>query len=154
MDFDVLSAGGLFLRQLSQEAPFVWRWSKIENGGSTEWRQVGDHFMAQPIYWANSSFSVKGEKSGQAESLLGRSRTIRSMVYCALCSITAAYAHFSRGAFTSRLVKRQLVTRPPCKNHECEGEAQDATREQHSPRCRNPNLRHTYQFGNRKSVES
>ena len=154
MDFDVLSAGGLFLRQLSQEAPIVWRWSKIENGGSTEWRQVGDHFIAQPIYRVISSSSVKGEKSGQAENLLGRSRTIRSMVYCAFCSIAAACAHFSRGAFTSRLVKRQLVIRPPRKNHECEGEAQDAMREKHSRRCRNPCLRHTYQFGNYKSVKS
>jgi len=76
------------------------------------------------------------------------------MVYCSFCSITAASAHFSRGVFTLRLVERQLVIRPPRKNHDCEDEAQNAVRGKQSSRFRNPCLRHTYQFGNYKSVES
>src|SRR5580658_7992581 len=71
---------------------------------------------------------------------------VYSLVQCALGSVAAACAHFSRGTFMSRLVERQLVICPPRKNHECEGDAEDTTKGEQPLRPRDSSLKHAFQF--------
>jgi hypothetical protein len=52
-----------------------------------------------------------------------------------------------------RLVERQLVVRPPRKNHECDGEAQDPVKGAQPPIFPTPGLRHAFHFSDRESAK-
>jgi hypothetical protein len=80
MDRELESAGGSSLQRLSERAPFVWRWSKMEDGRPAEWRQIAHCLIAPPINQAASHPLEKSGKHRDAESFLSCSLTICSMI--------------------------------------------------------------------------
>jgi hypothetical protein len=46
----------------------------------------------------------------------------------------------------SRVVERQLITRAPRKNHDCEVDAEDTVKGEQPLRFRDPNSRHAFHF--------
>jgi hypothetical protein len=117
------SAEGSYLQRLIERSSFVWWGSKIENRGPAERRQVAYCLLAETL--KGVIFSSLGKRKKNRDTKMGANCgfVTCSVVYRDLRGVTAACAQFGRGSLVVRRIQRQLVTGPPGKNSEGEGDA-------------------------------
>ena len=106
----------------------LWRRSKIEDGGPAEWGPIERHLIAQPIQAMVFSSFERRKKNRDAERWVRCDTVDGSMVKRVFLSVAAARANFCGETLMACFVERQLVIRPPRKNHKPEGQAKHAVK--------------------------